>query len=63
MYGVKAYGALGALFALAFAIKGIGAETLIIRGCGTRVLLLLHIVLCIGPLCRLDRRRRSVVRA
>jgi methionine sulfoxide reductase heme-binding subunit len=31
-------------------------ETLIIRACGTGALLLLHIVLAIGPLCRLDRR-------
>src|SRR5207253_6054437 len=32
------------------------AETLLIRGFGTAALLLLHIILCIGPLCRLDRR-------
>ena len=32
------------------------AETLLIRGFGTLSLLLLHVVLCIGPLCRLDRR-------
>jgi nitrite reductase/ring-hydroxylating ferredoxin subunit/DMSO/TMAO reductase YedYZ heme-binding membrane subunit len=32
------------------------AETLLIRGFGTLALLLLHIILCIGPLCRLDRR-------
>ena len=32
------------------------AETLLIRGLGTAALLLLHIVLAIGPLCRLDRR-------
>src|SRR5215510_8738870 len=31
-------------------------ETLLIRGLGTAALLLLHIILCIGPLCRLDRR-------
>jgi len=31
-------------------------ETLLIRGFGTLALLLLHVVLCIGPLCRLDRR-------
>lgn len=31
-------------------------ETLLIRGLGTGAILLLHIVLCIGPLCRLDRR-------
>jgi sulfoxide reductase heme-binding subunit YedZ len=32
------------------------AETLLIRGFGTLAFLLLHIILCIGPLCRLDRR-------
>ena len=32
------------------------AETLIIRGCGSCAFLLLSIVLCIGPLCRLDSR-------
>lgn len=31
-------------------------ETLLIRGFGTGAFLLLHVVLCIGPLCRLDRR-------
>ena len=32
------------------------AETLLIRGLGTLAFLMLHVVLCIGPLCRLDRR-------
>lgn len=32
------------------------AETLIIRGAGTLALLLLHVILSIGPLCRLDAR-------
>jgi sulfoxide reductase heme-binding subunit YedZ len=32
------------------------AETLLIRGLGTAAFLLLHIVICIGPLARLDRR-------
>jgi methionine sulfoxide reductase heme-binding subunit len=31
-------------------------ETVLIRGFGTAALLLLHIILSIGPLCRLDRR-------
>ena len=31
-------------------------ETLLIRALGTAALLLLHVVLVIGPLCRLDRR-------
>ena len=32
------------------------AETVLIRGFGTASLLLLHVILSIGPLCRLDRR-------
>ncbi len=32
------------------------AETILIRGFGTVAFLLLHVVLSIGPLCRLDRR-------
>jgi methionine sulfoxide reductase heme-binding subunit len=32
------------------------AETLLIRALGTAALLLLHVILSIGPLCRLDRR-------
>lgn len=32
------------------------AETLIIRAFGTGAFLLLHVILCIGPLCRLDAR-------
>jgi nitrite reductase/ring-hydroxylating ferredoxin subunit/DMSO/TMAO reductase YedYZ heme-binding membrane subunit len=32
------------------------AETLLIRGLGTLALFLLHVILVIGPLCRLDRR-------
>src|SRR4051812_9813014 len=32
------------------------AETLTIRAFGTLALLMLHIILCIGPLARLDRR-------
>lgn len=31
-------------------------ETLLIRTLGTLALLLLHVILCIGPLCRLNRR-------
>jgi sulfoxide reductase heme-binding subunit YedZ len=34
----------------------ITAETLIIRGLGLAGLVLLHLILCIGPLCRLDSR-------
>ena len=32
------------------------AETMIIRAAGSAAFLLLHVVLCIGPLCRLDAR-------
>jgi len=32
------------------------AETLVIRGVGSAAFFLLHVVLCIGPLCRLDSR-------
>lgn len=32
------------------------AEALVIRGLGTAALLLLHVILAIGPLCRLDKR-------
>jgi sulfoxide reductase heme-binding subunit YedZ len=32
------------------------AKTLIIRAAGSAAFLLLHIVLCIGPLCRLDTK-------
>jgi nitrite reductase/ring-hydroxylating ferredoxin subunit len=32
------------------------AETLLIRGFGTAAILLLHVILVIGPLCRLNRR-------
>jgi len=32
------------------------AKTLIIRAAGSSAFLLLHIVLCIGPLCRLDTK-------
>jgi DMSO/TMAO reductase YedYZ heme-binding membrane subunit/nitrite reductase/ring-hydroxylating ferredoxin subunit len=32
------------------------AETLLIRALGTAALFLLNVILCIGPLCRLDRR-------
>lgn len=55
--------ALGVTLYLALFI-GIGAlvfpfataETLIIRAAGSAAFLLLHVVLCIGPLCRLDPR-------
>jgi len=54
---------VGIILYLAFFI-GIGgvlfpyatAETLIIRALGTEALFLLHVILCIGPLCRLNPR-------
>lgn len=47
-----------AVFAGAGALLHPGAtvETLLIRGLGTLALLMLHIILAIGPLCRLDAR-------
>lgn len=36
--------------------KNISDEVLILRGLGTCAMLMLHVILCIGPLCRLDRR-------
>jgi len=53
--GVAAY--LVIFICVGFAIDGEATiETLIIRACGTAALFLLHVVLAIGPLCRLDRR-------
>jgi DMSO/TMAO reductase YedYZ heme-binding membrane subunit len=46
-----AFSGLGAVL-----FPDITAETLLIRGLGTAALLLLHVVLSIGPLCRLDPR-------
>lgn len=51
-----------ALYLAVFIVAGliwhpnITAETLLIRGLGTCALVLLHIILIIGPLCRLDAR-------
>lgn len=47
---------LVALFwaASALAHPAITAETALIRGFGIAALVLLHVILCIGPLCRLD---------
>lgn len=51
-----------ALYLIAFIVVNlvthseITAETLIIRAFGTAAILLLHVTLSIGPLCRLDRR-------
>jgi len=48
---------VGAFAALSVAFRpGITAETVIIRGTAVAALLLLHVVLAIGPLARLDRR-------
>jgi len=55
LIGVTLYIALFIGFgALLFAYAT--AETLIIRAAGSVAFLLLHVVLCIGPLCRLDSR-------
>ncbi len=53
--GVVLY--LGVFIGLGSALQAEATvETLLIRGLGTAALLLLHIILSIGPLCRLDRR-------
>jgi sulfoxide reductase heme-binding subunit YedZ len=53
--GVATYTLL--FIALGFWLDGNAtAETLIIRACGTAALLLLHVVLSIGPLSRIDKR-------
>ncbi len=58
-------GVLGAGLALFLAVfvavgawlhPDVTAETLLIRGLGAAAFVLLHVVLTIGPLCRLDRR-------
>lgn len=55
LLGIVLY--LGAFIGLTAATQpDITVETLLIRGFGTTALLLLHIILAIGPLCRLDRR-------
>jgi methionine sulfoxide reductase heme-binding subunit len=55
VFGVLLY--LGLFVGLgAWLFPSATAETLLIRGLGTAAFLLLHIVLCIGPLCRLDQR-------
>ena len=61
IYDVAFAGGLALYLAL---FAGLGAvvhpnatvETLLIRGLGTAALLLLHVILSIGPLCRIDRR-------
>ena len=53
--GVATY--LGLFAAVATLVHpDLTAETVLIRGLGTAALILLHVVLCIGPLCRLDPR-------
>ena len=48
---------LAAFLAVTFAVRPeITAETALLRAFGTAALLLLHVVLAIGPLARLDRR-------
>jgi methionine sulfoxide reductase heme-binding subunit len=53
----SALGFLG-LFAAVSLVRqpSMTAETLLIRGLGLAALVLLHVILCIGPLCRLDPR-------
>lgn len=53
--GMALYLAVFIALQLAF-FPEITAETLIIRATGTLAFLMLHIILCIGPLARIDRR-------
>jgi nitrite reductase/ring-hydroxylating ferredoxin subunit/DMSO/TMAO reductase YedYZ heme-binding membrane subunit len=53
--GIAAYLALFVAAGLA-AFPNASPETLLIRALGTGAFALLHVILCIGPLCRLDRR-------
>ena len=53
--GVALYIALFIGFS-AWLVPDATAETLIIRAAGSAAFLLMHVVLCIGPLCRLDSR-------
>ena len=61
IYNVTLVGGVG-MYLIMFIVlgatlgKGVSAETLLIRALGTAALLLLHIILSIGPLCRLDPR-------
>ncbi len=62
----KVYDTVVAAFSLSYLAMFVGmgawvhpnatAETLLIRGLGTLALLMLHVILAIGPLCRLDAR-------
>ena len=61
IYDLVLASVLGAYVAAFVSVGGWGnptatVETLLIRAFGTATLLLLHVVLCIGPLARLDRR-------
>jgi nitrite reductase/ring-hydroxylating ferredoxin subunit/DMSO/TMAO reductase YedYZ heme-binding membrane subunit len=40
----------------AWRLRAVTVETLVLRSTGVTALLLLHVILSIGPLCRLDRR-------
>lgn len=61
IYDGLALGGVGLFFALYAATTilrspDVTAETILIRGLGLAAIVLLHLILCIGPLCRLDPR-------
>ncbi len=61
LYDRLMLGGVGLYLALFIGLSAVAfpdatAETLIIRGLGTAALALLHLILCIGPLARLDPR-------
>jgi nitrite reductase/ring-hydroxylating ferredoxin subunit/DMSO/TMAO reductase YedYZ heme-binding membrane subunit len=49
-------GYIGVFFAVGKVLHSIGDEILVLRALGTCAFVMLNFVLCIGPLCRLDRR-------
>jgi len=56
LLGLGVAGFLGIFTAVSLARPNATLETALIRGLGAAALVLLHVILCIGPLCRLDRR-------
>jgi DMSO/TMAO reductase YedYZ heme-binding membrane subunit len=54
--GAGVIGGLGIFIAISLRDPDATLETALIRGLGVSALVLLHLILCIGPLARLDRR-------
>src|SRR6185436_7467155 len=61
LYDATLLAGVAAFFALFVGVRALAEpnatlETLLIRGFGVSAFTLLHVILCIGPLCRLDAR-------